>query len=257
MKPTRIISSVQLALMLAMGSIAPANAGLLDDNEARKAILELRAQMADQQKVLTELLSRVEKLEAVSKGQLSLAQTQENSQRDLAKLRGEVEVLTNELVQSQRKTRDLYSDLDSRIKVFEPKPVMVDGKSVTVPQEQIVAYESALGIFKQGDFQNASQAFEGFVKKYPSSAYAPSALYFQGSALYALKNYKGAMTAQSDLVKNFPDSARAPDALLNVASNQIELKDIKAARKTLETLVEKYPDTPAAATAKDRLKVIK
>ena len=255
-RPFVVAALIALGIVCSMLPTA-AQAGLFEDDEARKAILDLRGKMESTQRQLAEIISRLEKLEAVTKGQISLAQDQENARKDMAKLRGDLEVLTNEVVQTQRKSKDLYSDLDNRIKAFEPKPVMVDGKPANVPAEQITAYENALAVFKQGEFQSASVAFDQFVKRYPSSAYAPSALYFQGSALYALKNYKGALAAQGELVKNFPDSARAPDAMLNIASNQLELKDTKAARKTLETLVEKYPDSPSAATAKDRLKVIK
>ncbi len=243
--------------LLAGVSMQGANAGLLEDDEARKAILELRTKTDTQQKQLADIISRLEKLESMAKGQLSLAQDQETMRHDLAKIRGDLEVAVNELVQTQRKSKDLYSDLDGRIKKFEPKPVMIDGKNVAVPMDQLNAYENALGIFKSGEFQPAASAFDQFAKRYPDSAYTPSALYFQGSALYALKDYKGAMAAQNELVKGYPDSARAPDAMLNIASNQLELKDKKAARKTLETLVERYPESPAAATAKDRLKVIK
>ncbi|MFN7834602.1 MAG: tol-pal system protein YbgF [Burkholderiaceae bacterium] len=248
-----IFARALLGLSLAC-ALPLAHAGILEDDEARKAILDLRNKSDAQQRQLSEILQRLDKLEAVTKGQLLLAHDQESLKRELAKLRGELEVAVNDIAQSQRKSRDLYTDVDSRLKKLEPKAVTIDGKSTAVGQDQISAYENALASFKAGEFQTAESALESFVKRYPNSPYAAAALYFQGSAQYALKDYKGALRTQNDLVRQYPDSARAADAMLNISVNQLELKDKKGARKTLEQLVERYPDTPAAATAKERLK---
>ena len=42
--------------------------------------------------------------------------------RDIAKLRGQIEVLTYELEQSQKRQRDLYVDLDTRLRKIETAP---------------------------------------------------------------------------------------------------------------------------------------
>lgn len=234
-----------------------AQAGLLEDDEARRAILDLRNRMDAQQKQIAEILLRLEKLDTMTRGQLTLVQEQDSVKRDLATLRGELEVATNEIAQTQRRSRDLYTDLEQRLKQLEPKPVQVDGKTVAVAQEQLQTYEQAMAQFKAGDFAAANTSFDAFIRRYPDSAYAPSALYFKGSAQYAQKDYKAAISTQQELIKQHPSSNRAPEAMLNIASNQMELKDRAAAKKTLEKLIENYPDSQAANIARERLRGLK
>ena len=82
---------------------------------------------------------------------------------------------------------------------------------------------------------------------------APSAQYWIGNSLFALRDYKGAIAAQQLVVDTWPDDPKAPDAMLNISSAQTDLKDLKGARVTLDGLIRKYPQSDAAATARQRL----
>ncbi|RZJ00026.1 MAG: tetratricopeptide repeat protein, partial [Rubrivivax sp.] len=113
---------------------------------------------------------------------------------------------------------------------FEPIKVTVDGKEFAADPNESREYEAALAIFRRGEFANAQTAFVGFVKRYPQSGYAPSALFWLGNAQYATRNYTEA-----------------------IANCQIELKDTRAARKTLEDLGKAYPQSEAAQAGRERL----
>jgi TolA-binding protein len=63
---------------------------IFDDTEARKAILDLRQQV----KVLED---RVARMEAANQGQLSLAQSLSEKDREIARLRGDLEVANNNI----------------------------------------------------------------------------------------------------------------------------------------------------------------
>lgn len=238
---------------------APAHA-LFGDDEARKAILELRAKVAEMENKLrekdAELASRIERLEAANRAQLEFANTVDAQKREIATLRGQVETLTNEVATLQKRNRDLYADLDGRMKAFEPIATTVDGRPATVDRAEQAAYDAALTQFRAGDFRGAAGSLQAFLAKWPKSAHAPAANYWLGNSLYGLKDYKGAIAAQQVVVDRYADSPRAPDALLNIAASHVELKDTARARGALQKIIADYPNTEAAKVADERLKAL-
>jgi len=238
---------------------APAHA-LFGDDEARKAILELRAKVAEMENKLrekdAELASRIERLEAANRAQLEFANTVDAQKREIATLRGQVETLTNEVATLQKRNRDLYADLDGRMKAFEPIATTVDGRPATVDRAEQAAYDAALTQFRAGDFRGAAGSLQAFLAKWPKSAHAPAANYWLGNSLYGLKDYRGAIAAQQVVVDRYADSPRAPDALLNIAASHVELKDTARARSALQKIIADYPNTEAAKVADERLKAL-
>jgi tol-pal system protein YbgF len=243
--------SMLAAALAAAFCCAPlqAHAALFDDNEARRAILDLRARIDD--------LNRRMDSKAERSTNLDLAAQNEQLRQEIAKLRGQIEVLTNELANAQRRQKDFYTDLDARLRKLEPQPMNVDGKEVSIAPDEQRSYEEALAMFKAGDYKNAGAAFSSFLRRYPQSGFAASAYYWLGNAYYAQRDYRNAIVAQQTVVKNYPDNPKAPDAMLNIASCYAELKDKASAKRTLDALVAQYPDSSAAQTAKTRLASLK
>jgi tol-pal system protein YbgF len=269
--------------LLALVYVLPqfAHAALFDDEEARKRIAATSQRIDQLQKDLDERVATLER-QLKSGALVDLANNVEGLKSDVAKIRGQIEVLTYELDQSQKRQRDLYVDLDARMRKLEGAPGSAAADAApaaaaggaapsvassanpsvnastaptgatTVATEQR-AYDAALDQFKRGDFQGAITGFTALVKTYPKSALAPSAQYWIGNAHFARKDYKAAITSQRQLLLAWPDSPKVPDALLNVASAQAELGDNAAARRTLEELIGKFPQSDAAAKAKQRL----
>ncbi|MEF9944657.1 MAG: tol-pal system protein YbgF, partial [Burkholderiaceae bacterium] len=153
--------------------------------------------------------------------------------------------------------RDLYGDLDARLRKFEPQSVTVDGQTGQVERAEQAAYDAALEQFRAGDFKAAIDGFRNLLARWPASVYAPSATYWLGSAYYASRDYKSAIAAQQQLVDRFKTSPRVPEALLSMAASQIESKDKKGAAATLNRVTKEYPDTEAAKLARDRLPATK
>ena len=237
----------RLLPLLFLASILPARGALFDDEEARKRVEQLRI----------EVNARMDKLEAASRGQIDLANQIEALKAEVAKLRGQVEVLTNEIESTQKRQKDFYVDLDNRLRKLEPqagaeaKPA--DAKPAADPAAETRDYEAALNLFKGGKHKDALNAFLNFIKTYPASPFLPSAHYWAGSAHYQTGEYKKAMELFVKLAATWPEDAKAPDALLGQANCQQESGDAKGARKTRETLVARYPDSAAAAVARQRL----
>lgn len=250
------------AVLLLMGSAA-AHAALFDDDEARRQIAELRAQFQAEQKSAAQRMTatndRLAAIEAAVQDRrplLDLATQLDALRQDIARLRGQNEALLNQSENLERRQKDLYVDLDSRLRKMEQAQAQIQEKLLAPEREAAKekdAYESALNQFRQNNFGSSITAFQGFLTTFPSSQLAPSAQYWIGNAYYALRDYKNAIAAQQKVIATWPDNAKASDAMLNIASSQSEMNDARAARETLSLLVKKYPTSPAAEQAKQRL----
>lgn len=249
--------------LLAAAAIAPAaHAGLLDDDDARRAILDLRQkfeQASDQAKVRQADADAklADQLSQLKRGLLELNTQLELQRADNAKLRGQNEQLTRDIAELQRKQTDLSASLDERLRKFEPQKVTVDDKEFSVDPDEKRLYDDSLAALRKGDFANASTGLQGMLKRYPASGYREQALFWLGNAQYGKREYKDAIATFRSLVTAAPDSPRAPEAMLAVANCQAELKDAKAARKTIDELVKTYPRSEAAQAGKERLASLK
>lgn len=236
---------------MAAFSCAPmyAHAALFSDDEARRAILEIRKRLDNMQNEINVKADKTNNLDFVNQN--------EQLRQEIARLRGQIEVLSNEVANLQKRQKDFYVDLDNRIRKVEPQKANVDGREVSITPAEQSAYDAALAYFRAGDYKNAGTSFQEFMRRFPQSSHAPSAQYWLGNTYYAQRDYRNAISAQQVVVKNYPDNPKAADALLNIASCHMELKDRQAAKQTLETLTAQYPDAPAAQTARDRLAALR
>lgn len=248
---------------IALASVAcvlafSAQAGLFEDDEARKAILEMRQRLdASQQRMAEDLRKTSEDNAQLRRSLLDLSGQIDAMRNEMAQMRGQGEQMTRELSEVQRKQKDLSQGLDDRLSRFEPSKVTVDGREFVADPAEKQEFEAALAVLRKGDFAPAQAAFSSFLKRYPQSGYKAPALFWLGNAQYALRNYRDAITNFRTLVATDTEHVRAPEAVLAVANCQIELKDVKGARKTLEDLLKAYPQSEAAAVAKDRLSKLK
>ena len=225
----------------------PAHAGLFDDDQARQAILDLRAKTEN----LTSQLS------AAQRTILDQSNRLDQLNQQLATLRGQNEDLANQVTTLQKQQKDYYTDLDTRLKKFEPQQQTVDGVQGVVQPGETDAFNAASQQFRNGDFKAAAAAFRNFIAKYPQSPYQPTAQYWLGNALYALRDYKGSTATWQGVVANYPQHPRAPEALLAIANNQIEQGQKAAARKTLQQLLSQYAGSDVAQAAQNKLAQIK
>jgi tol-pal system protein YbgF len=239
----------------------PAGAqGLFDDNEARRRIDTLRQQVQESQKQIDERLARIE---ASSGGLLEISNQIEALRGEIARMRGQLEVAANQVENAEKRQKDLYLDIDTRLRKLEEsaekqaaapdKPAAPGGAETAESPGEARAYQAALDQFKLGNYALAVNAMQGFLVTYPNSKLAPNAQYWTGMAHAGQRNYKSAIDAQRKLLSAWPQSDKAPDALLSIASAQETMNDRRSAQKTLEELIARYPGTDAAKSAKQRL----
>ena len=253
----KLFRLTSLAILVATFTQA-ASAGLFDDEEARRAILDLRQRVEALRSETEQSSSRSSEESAALRRSLIDFQNQIELQKsDAAKQRGVNEQLAKELSETQRKQKDISQALDERFRQFEPVKVTVDGREFLASPTEKKDFESALIVFRKGDFVGVQNIFLDFIRRYPASGYEPSALFWLGNAQYATRNYKEAMINFYAIVERVPEHLRAAEALLSVSNCQVELKDLRGAKKTLEDLVKNYPQSEAASAAKERLLKLK
>jgi tol-pal system protein YbgF len=230
-----------LAVLLALSSIGPAQAGLFDDEEARRQMIKLRE----------ETNTRFERLEASSRGQLELASQNELLKAEIARLRGQLEVILHEVESLKQRQRDFYVDLDSRLRKLETIATM--SAPAVDPAAESASYEASLNLLKEGKHKDALAAFEQFIKQYPRSSFQPSAHFWAGNAALQAKEVASASNYFSVVLNNWPADPVAPDAMLGLASSKQALGDAKAGQDTLKRLIERFPTSSAAQAARQRL----
>jgi TolA-binding protein len=198
-------SGLSAALLAAtVLAAAASHAGLFDDDEARKALLDLRAKV---EAMRADLQARID-TKSDKSSTLDLVNQNENTLQEIAKLRGQIEVLANDIANAQNARKDFYVDLDARLRKLEPREVTIDGKTAPSTSEQR-GYEAAMQLFKAGDYKAAGGA-ERLRARYPGSSYAANAQYWLGNAYYAQRDCKAAIApagGAEELCRQ-PESAR-------------------------------------------------
>jgi len=267
--PLLVLAATVVLLVLAV----PGHAQLFGGDEtARKQIAEQAKRIEDlrqQNALLSERLGRIDdtlKNLASSNPALELSQQLERLRQEIMQLRGQIEVNANEVQMASKRQRDMYVDLDTRMKRLEQPAAAgaaapaTAGAVAAAPQAteaEARVYEAAQGQRKIGNYQGAIAGFRNFIAQYPKSPLVHRAQYWIGDSYYNLRDFKNAIASQQRLISAYPDSASVPDALLNIASSQFEMGNAATARKTMDGLVARYPASEAAEKARRRLATLK
>ncbi|NDG35279.1 MAG: outer membrane protein assembly factor BamD, partial [Betaproteobacteria bacterium] len=275
-----------------------AQAAIFADDEARKAILDLRIrfeesrnQLQEQTKQIQNLSAQIQKLgaqiqafdaelkdtqqsvqkKADGQGQLGVQSDMERLRQELARARGQIEDLVNELSITQKRQRDLdqlvdkrigevkvkVGEVDNRLSAFEPLVVNVDGVEIRVDPTEKRLFDGAIESFRAGDFKQSASQLRNMMDRFPDTNYMPSLVFWFGSANYAQREYKGAITSFTAFLKSYAEHPRAADARLNLGLAQADAGERAVARKTLQSLIERHPESNAAMVAKERLSKLK
>jgi tol-pal system protein YbgF len=279
------ISRGWTCLILAALTATPnmnAIAGVFDE-DARREVRDLRIEIDKKDRDIDARLQRLDE-SLKNLGIIQLLNQIEQLNTEIAKLRGQGEVIANQNDILTKRQRDFYLDIDTRLRKLEGLPVdtppvspaaappsLVTPAAGPIPtaaappppvtpamrEQENRTYDVGSNLFKRGDFPAAIRAFQMFMKDYPGSPLVSNAQYWIGICYSNLKDFTNARASQESLLKSFPDSPKAPDALLAIASIQIESNDHGSARNTLEDIIARFPASDAAAKARTRLAQLK
>jgi len=224
---------------------------------------------------LNDLDTRVTRIERVVANQslLELANEVETLRNDVRALRNDVDELSHNLELSRKQQRDLYADLDQRLKALDgrsgpagaaaaapaapaaPSAAAARAQSdLPVPDGTDTAnYQAAFALLKDSQYDRAIGAFQTFLTAFPDSPLAENAQYWLGEAYYVNKSFTDALAAFQRVADKYPQSRKLPDALLKVGYCDYELKQWDSAKQVLSQVAGNFPDTPAGHLAQQRL----
>ncbi|MEX1167437.1 MAG: tol-pal system protein YbgF [Hydrogenophaga sp.] len=252
-------SAFLTALGLSAAALWPLQAhALFDDNEARKAIIDLRNKFEAHRQATEAALARLSRQadDGSATGQRSLLEMANQNERlrsEIARLQGQIEQVQRDLSDLQKQQANAQAAAAERRKLVEPMLIEMDGMSFSAAPDETREFDSALALLRRAEFGPAEAAFSGMLRRFPNTGYLPSVLYWLGNAQFASRAYAQSLVSHQRLVRVYPEHARTPEALLAVANSELELKDSKAAKATLTKLARDYPQSEAAAAARERL----
>lgn len=220
---------------------------------------ETRARLDQVNREATSRLSQIES-RISNERLLEMVGKVDAMQAEVAKLRGDNEMLQYRIGELAKRQNDLYADIDQRLARFEgsssaqPAAGAASAGGAPVADPVQAAYDAALAPLRARDFAAAIVQLKAFADANPGTAQAADATYWRGVAHTALRQYDAAIDIQRRFAEENPNHARAPDALRNVANAQRELEQVDQARATLQRLIKRYPNSDAAAKARQQLK---
>ena len=252
--------------------VAPQPAVPLTQMSSDERLARLERQMSSQ--ALGTLLMRIDQL-----------------QQEVQSLTGAVEEQNHAVKTMQQRQRDLYVDMDRRLRRIEvtgiqpvatastPTPAVptvsgdgtaaVDPSAQTQaatpaiaaiaidPAEERKAYQQAFNMLKEGRYPMAIEAFQSFVAAYPEGNYADNAQYWLGEARYVSRDFTGAISEFHKVLEQHPDSSKMPDAMLKIGYARYELGEWELSKAVLNDVVQRYPNSTAARLSQKRLQRIK
>ena len=120
-KPAIAALAMASAALWCVLNVNSAAAGLFDDEVARKQIVDQQKRSDELRQQNEALAARLAKVEESLKTQpvLELVSQLELLRQELKQLRGQIEVLGNNIEGTAKRQRDMYVDLDSRLRRLE------------------------------------------------------------------------------------------------------------------------------------------
>ena len=137
-----------------------------------------------------------------------------------------------------------------------PTPPAPSNPASPLTESEQAAYDTAFGRLREGQYDQAVQAFQSFLQQYPGSSLAGNAQYWLGEVYYVMREFDAARDTFLELGSRYPDSNRLPDTLLKLGYIYEEQGDSARAREVYGKLMELYPGSRPAGLAEQRLAVL-
>lgn len=235
-----------------------APAGLFDDEEARKQVLQLRTQMADTQRALEQRIGELE-AQARNRSIIDLFNQVETLKTEFARLRGQIELLQNEMENTQKRQRDLYVDLDGRMRKMEAQLAEQTAQATRAAQAAAAAATAPPASMPPGAVAGAppgavdpNRALPPGATVAPPVAVDPVAeqrAYDQGLEHFRAGRFAEAVTAFQLFSRNFPRSTLLPSAQYWIGNSLYATRDFRGAISAQRQLIAQYPDSAKASDA--------
>jgi len=209
---------------------------------------------------------RITKLESVLENNTleEFAARIDTLQQEMQRLQGDAETVNHNIEDLKRKQRELYLDLDHRLRALETAQRSSNGvgaegatNAAAGSGDERAIYEAAFATLRDGKYEQAIVDLQDFLKKYPGSEHAANAQYWLGEAFYVQHRYDTALVEFERVVTRYPTSPKFSDALLKFGLTQYELGAWEKSSHALNEVVTKFPNTSQAQLATQRLEQLK
>jgi tol-pal system protein YbgF len=234
--------------------VAASHAGLFDDEEARKQIVQLRNQVAEQQRVIDQRLGELE-AQARNRSIIDLFNQVETLRAEMARLRGQLELLQNEIENSQKRQRDLYVDLDGRMRKIEAAQEAARQAAANTPTQPSIMPDPlrsappAVAGQPQPPLQSTPVAPQVTPVVPVADPSREQATYDQGLEHFRAGRFAEAVTAFQFFVRSYPRSPLASSAQYWIGNSLYATRDFRGAIAAQRQLLSQYPDSGKAPDA--------
>jgi tol-pal system protein YbgF len=186
---------------------------------------------------------------------------QESLQADVARLTQTVEKLEKVLKQQQAylglESLDTVEAQQGDQGIIENEPKQEEAAEVDQGSEEGEMYNAALSLYREEDYEEASEEFKKFLNLYPGSDLADNAQFWIGECLMRLKQYEQAILAYQEVIIKYPKGNKVANAMLRQAIAFLEINDKTSARLLLQKVIKQFPGESEAKIAQTKLKAIK
>ena len=199
-------------------------------------------------------------------------------------LTNQVEILQFELTRIQNRQKQVFDDVDYRLRELErgrsdssgasstPAPAT---SSIEIPSSESddviedsadqtqaatldptvvkALYDEGFNALRGGQYEEAISKFQELVSTYPGSELVDDSIYWIAEANYVTQEYDQALDAFERVVSDYPGSQRAPEAMLKTGYIHYSRENFDVAKEVLAEVVDKYPASRSAFSARRRL----
>ena len=130
---------------------------------------------------------------------------------------------------------------------------LADTSTARPKEDPMAMYQRAFAHFQAKHWNDATLAFEDFVRANPTHEYADNAFYWMGECYYGQTEFALAIGEFQKVPEMYPGGNKVPDALLKIGMSYVNLNNPKSAEKTFRQLIDAYPQSEAAGLAKQKL----
>lgn len=245
-----------------LAATGPARAALFDDAQARQRIEATNQRLDALRHQLEERIAALEQ-QIKNQGLVDIFNQVEQLKGDIARLHGQLEVITFDLSEAQKRQRDLYVDLDSRMRRLEAGGGAT-APAAAAPVTSAPAIGEAAGASGGTPAATAGPGFgppagigvgtgvPGSVAPGTATVRPPAGIgdanaeqraYDAALDLFKSGNYGGAVANFNTFVRSYPRSALAPSAQYWIGNAQFAQRDFRAAIASQRQLMATYPDS--------------
>lgn len=164
------------------------------------------------------------------------------------------------LVEVEGQSQRALASLRDQVEMMQRAPVVIpDSSAAGLPVEAEgpeAHFEAALLMYNRGSNVTARRGFDEFLATYPNHELAGDATFFLSDLDLQEERIEDAIDGFMRVPQMYPSSPRVPEALYRAALLHEELGEAEETRTLLERVISGFPDSDVAELAQQKLREI-